>query len=83
MMMVCLFVFLKREQELENCMMEKKWRKALRLAILLDKPFRCYSIVKEILEKSASEGNEANSLAVGRENLEKTLQSLRDDQISA
>lgn len=65
-------------------MQEKKWRKALKLALVLNKPFRAYSIIQEILETSISE-NEANreeALNVGRGNLEKTLQSLREDQIS-
>ncbi len=42
-----------REQELSNFLKEKKWKKALGLAILLDKPFRCYEIIKEILQNTA------------------------------
>lgn len=74
-----MFAFvLHREQELENFMMEKKWKKALRLALVLDKPFKCYSIIREILESKYG-SNEGNNL--GRSQLEKALISLRDDQI--
>jgi hypothetical protein len=57
---------------------EKKWKKALGLAILLDKPFKCYQIIKEILEQNDS----SYSIEKGRIDLEKTLLKLRDDQIS-
>ncbi len=73
-----------QEQELQNCLKEKKWKKALGLAILLDKPFKCYEIIKEILEQKTSDENEDNtsSMTKGRLDLEKTLVKLRDDQIS-
>ena len=35
---------------MSNFVKEKKWRKALALAIHLDKPFKCYQILREILE---------------------------------
>ncbi len=63
---------------MSNYLKEKKWKKALGLAILLDKPFKCYQIIKEILEQ-----NDSNySIERGRSDLEKTLLKLRDDQIS-
>ena len=66
---------------MENCLKEKKWRKALGLAILLDKPFRCYEIIKEILQQTDSiEVEKAHQK--GRTDLEKTLTKLRPDQIS-
>ena len=60
-------------------MQEKNWKKALRLALVLDKPYRCYSIIREILEMRNST---ADGLNLGRLTLEKTLKSLREDQIS-
>ncbi len=63
-----------QEQELQNCLKEKKWKKALGLAIILDKPFKCYEIIKEILEQDQVENT--------RLDLEKTLNKLREDQIS-
>ena len=61
-------------------MQEKNWKKALRLALVLDKPFRCYSIIKEILEMRNVDLKDGVNL--GRLTLEKTLKSLREDQIS-
>lgn len=66
-----------REQELSNYLKEKKWKKALALAILLDKPFKCYEIIKEILQNETDENKNK-----GRLDLEVTLLKLRDDQIS-
>ena len=63
---------------MSNYLKEKKWKKALGLAILLDKPFKCYQIIKEILEQNDSNHN----IQKGRSDLEKTLLKLRDDQIS-
>ena len=63
-----------QEQELQNCLKEKKWKKALGIAIILDKPFKCYEIIKEILEQAQVEDC--------RLELEKTLIKLREDQIS-
>jgi len=63
-----------QEQELQNCLKEKKWKKALGLAIILDKPFKCYEIIKEILEQ--------DQVGSTRLDLEKTLVKLREDQIS-
>ena len=55
-------------------MKEKKWKKALGLTILLNKPYRCYEIIKDILQQE-----ETNR---GRNDLEKTLITMREDQIS-
>ncbi len=66
-----------REQELSNYLKEKKWKKALALAILLDKPFKCYEIIKEILQNETDDHKNK-----GRLDLEVTLLKLRDDQIS-
>ena len=70
-----------KEQELNNYLKEKKWKKALGLAILLDRPFKCYEIIREILQQ-ADDVEKNGSLAKGRMDLEKTLIKLRDDQIS-
>jgi hypothetical protein len=68
---------------LDNFVQEKKWRKALGLALLLDKPYRCYEIIREILEEyDPACHDETVAEAKGRENLEKTLVKLREDQIS-
>lgn len=62
---------------MSNYLKEKKWKKALALAILLDKPFKCYEIIKEILQNETDEHKNK-----GRLDLEVTLLKLRDDQIS-
>jgi U3 small nucleolar RNA-associated protein 13 len=67
-----------QEQELQNCLKEKKWKKALALAILLDRPFKAYEIIKNILEQSAGKVDDST-----RADLEKTLLKLRDDQIKS
>lgn len=41
--------FIKQEQKLSNLVHEKKWSKALGLAITLDKPFMAYNIIEELL----------------------------------
>lgn len=72
-----------KEQELSNFLKEKKWKKALGLAILLDKPFRCYEIVKEILQQTNEVMDGENKKTTkGKMDLEHTLLKLRDDQIS-
>lgn len=65
-----------REQELDNCVQQKRWKKALALAILLDKPYKCYNIIKAILQQPDSETNKC------KEDLEQTLVKMREDQIS-
>ncbi|RNA33216.1 transducin beta 3 [Brachionus plicatilis] len=71
-----------KEQELDNYLKEKKWKKALGLAIQLDKPFRCYEIIQEILLSNIGEdsGTKENK---GRRDLERTFLKLRDDQIKS
>lgn len=66
-----------REQELNNYLIDKKWKKALGLAILLDKPYKCYEIIKQILQQEVKENEQK-----GKQDLERTLLKLRDDQIS-
>ncbi len=66
---------------MSNLLKDKKWKKALCLAILLDKPFKCYEIIKEILQQSNDDLNDSNR-SKGRMDLEATLLKLRDDQIS-
>lgn len=56
------------EQGLRNLIEKKKWRKALKVAIILDQPFRCLTILREI----NMDGDEA---------VMKTLRELRNDQI--
>uniref|UniRef100_A0A6M2CX37 Putative transducin beta-like protein n=1 Tax=Rhipicephalus microplus TaxID=6941 RepID=A0A6M2CX37_RHIMP len=59
-----------QEQQLSNLLKEKKWTKALQLALRLEHPFRALNIVKEILLEDQSD-----------EKLTKALSPLRDDQI--
>ena len=64
-------------------MKEKKWKKALGLAILLDKPFKCYEIIKEILQQTSEAIDSDNRKTTkGKIDLEATLLKLREDQIS-
>lgn len=71
-----------KEQELSNFLKEKKWKKALGLAIILDKPFKCYEIIKEILQQTDEVFNTDNKKTTkGKLDLESTLLKLRDDQI--
>lgn len=73
-----------REQELSNFLKEKKWKKALGLAILLDKPFKCYQIIKEILQQTGEllDADGAKTTK-GRLDLQNTLLKLRDDQVKS
>ncbi|KAK8757288.1 hypothetical protein V5799_000011 [Amblyomma americanum] len=59
-----------QEQQLSNLLKEKKWTKALQLALTLEHPFRALNIIKEILLQDRSE-----------ETLTRALAPLRDDQI--
>ncbi|KAL1441233.1 hypothetical protein MTO96_008655 [Rhipicephalus appendiculatus] len=59
-----------QEQQLSNLLKEKKWTKALKLALRLEHPFRALNIIKEILLEDDSD-----------EKLTKALSPLRDDQI--
>ncbi len=53
------------------------------MAILLDKPFKCFEIIKNILQQSnESEKNEEIKESKGKMDLEAILLKLRDDQIS-
>ena len=81
-MVYCKLNPLHREQELSNYLKEKKWKKALGLAILLDKPFKCYEIIKEILQQTQEVAVDNVKTTKGRVDLETTLLKLRDDQIS-
>ncbi len=65
---------------MDNCVQQKRWKKALGLAILLDKPFRCYQIIKQILQQE--DGSEYSLGGKGREDLQSTLLLMRHDQIS-
>ncbi|GFS42439.1 transducin beta-like protein 3 [Trichonephila inaurata madagascariensis] len=63
--------YILQEQELSNLVHDKKWTKALGLAISLDKPFQAYNIMDEILHKH-------------NENvLENVLKTMREDQREA
>ncbi|GIY32726.1 transducin beta-like protein 3 [Caerostris extrusa] len=57
-----------QEQELFNLVHEKKWTKALGMAITLDKPFQAYHIIEEIL------------LNNGEATFENVLSNMRQDQ---
>ncbi len=75
---------MRREQELSNFVKEKKWRKALALAILLDKPFKCYQILKEILEPTLPANNVDSSsqqLTKARADLTSIFAKLNESQI--
>ncbi|XP_061191404.1 transducin beta-like protein 3 [Saccostrea echinata] len=64
--------FILKEQELSNLLHQKKYLKAIGLAITLEQPFRVLSIIKEILYNPN-----------GKTELETTLQKLRLDQIDS
>lgn len=70
-----------KEQELSNYLKEKKWKKALGLAILLDKPFKCYEIINEILQQTTEADSDNRKTTKGKLDLETTLLKLREDQI--
>ena len=44
-----------KDQELSNLLLEKKWFKAIKLAITLDQPFKVLTIVEKILLKEQVE----------------------------
>lgn len=60
--------YILQEQELSNLIHDKKWTKALGLAISLDKPFQAYNVIDEILHK------------YNENTLEKVLETMREDQ---
>ncbi|GFT01489.1 transducin beta-like protein 3 [Nephila pilipes] len=60
--------YVAQEQELFNLVHDKKWTKALGLAISLDKPFQAYNIIDEIIHK-----HDENTL-------ENVLHTMREDQ---
>ena len=62
-----------KEQELMNCLKDKKYKKALKLSIILDRPFKCYEIINEILS-SKHQGD-------GREDLKEIIVKLREDHL--
>lgn len=64
--------FIIREQELSNLIQQKKYHKAIALAIKLEQPFRVLTILKEILASQS-----------GVEDLQATLQKLRQDQLDS
>ncbi|KAL3875489.1 hypothetical protein ACJMK2_033435 [Sinanodonta woodiana] len=64
--------FILQEQELSNLIQQKKYLKALSLAITLEQPFRVLTIIKEVLAEID-----------GRDKLVTTLGKLRQDQIDA
>ncbi|XP_062581560.1 transducin beta-like protein 3 [Saccostrea cucullata] len=64
--------FILKEQELSNLLHQKKYLKAIGLAITLEQPFRVLNIIKEILYNPN-----------GKTELEATLQKLRLDQIDS
>ncbi|ELU12607.1 hypothetical protein CAPTEDRAFT_218920 [Capitella teleta] len=60
-----------RKQKLDNLIQQKKYLKAIGLAIVLDQPFRLMTIIKLIMESDEAE------------KLQETLTALRDDQIGS
>ncbi|XP_060581284.1 transducin beta-like protein 3 [Ruditapes philippinarum] len=64
--------FILQGQELSNLIQQKKYLKAIGLAITLEQPFRLLNILKEILSEEG-----------GNDKLFSTLQKLRMDQIDA
>ena len=63
---------IRTQQLVENLIEKKDWERALRFSIKLNHPFRCLTILKEIL-------NENN----GIENVKSVLDKLRHDQLIA
>lgn len=64
--------FIIKEQELSNLLQQKKYLKAIGLAITLEQPFRVLKIIKEILLDPD-----------GEEGLVKTVKKLRMDQLDS
>lgn len=62
-----------QEQELSNLLHNKKYVKAIGLAITLDQPYRVLTIFKEMLNDSVN----------GRSIVHRTLAKLREDQLSS
>jgi U3 small nucleolar RNA-associated protein 13 len=60
------------EQKLSNCLIDKNYKKALKLAIILDRPYKCYEILSELL-------NTEN----GCDDLNRILSKLRDDHLAS
>jgi U3 small nucleolar RNA-associated protein 13 len=61
-----------KEQELMNCLKDKKYKKALKLSIILDRPFKCYEIINEIL---------SNKECDGKNDLKEIIIKLREDHL--
>ncbi|RWS08046.1 transducin beta-like protein 3 [Dinothrombium tinctorium] len=64
-----------QEQTLANLMRKKKWKKAIKVAILLEQPFRALNIIKEIIyEEEYKEGDKEDLV-------KESLSGLREDQL--
>ncbi|XP_038065030.1 transducin beta-like protein 3 [Patiria miniata] len=61
-----------KEQELSNLLHEKKYLKAIGLAITLNQPYRVLTIMKSLLDEPD-----------GEQKLEKTMKKMRPDQIES
>jgi U3 small nucleolar RNA-associated protein 13 len=63
--------FVLQEQQLNNLVRQKQWRKAIRMALVLEQPRKCLSIVQDLLlqeanqaaEQQGKEGADATPLA--------------------
>ncbi|XP_033631060.1 transducin beta-like protein 3 [Asterias rubens] len=63
---------IEKEQELSNLLHDKKYLKAIGLAITLNQPFRVLTIMKNILDEPG-----------GEKKLERTMKKMRQDQIES
>ena len=61
-----------KEQELMNCLKDKKYKKALKLSIILDRPFKCFEIIDQIL---------SNNQFDGKNDLKEIILKLREDHL--
>ena len=75
------------DQKLQNLLKDKKYGKALKVAINLDQPGRCLDILRQVSlshpgddVKNVDE-EDASEKVYGFKKLEKLLESLRDDQL--
>lgn len=67
-----------QEQELSNHLRAKEYRKAVRIALRLDQPFRIRSIIEELLDNDDKETLDDIVLKLSPDDLSKCLQYVRD-----
>ena len=75
-------LLIENEQKLSNLIFSKKWRQALKLAIMLDQPVKALAIIKQVLLFGREDGEGEESGGEMRLNLLlESLRSFREDQL--